>query len=131
MAWVYLIIAGLLEVAWTFGLKHSQGFTVLWPSIITIILIVASFVVLAKVMQVIEVGTAYAIFTGMGTAGTVILGIAMGESADPLKLLFIGILIIGIIGLKLVSGEKSDDSGGRSGGGSKAAVAAGTGKERN
>ncbi|GGG85310.1 DMT family transporter [Paenibacillus radicis (ex Gao et al. 2016)] len=109
MAWVYLILAGLLEVGWTFGLKESKGFTVLVPSVITIVLIIISFMLLARVMRYIEIGTAYAIFTGIGTVGTVILGIALGDSADPLKLMFLGILVIGIVGLKLVSGDKAED----------------------
>lgn len=105
-AWIYLIIAGLLEVGWTYGLKYSEGFTVLLPSVITVILIIISFMLLARVMRLIDIGTAYAIFTGIGTVGTVIIGIVvLGESTDPLRLFFIAILVAGIVGLKLVSGD--------------------------
>ncbi|MFX3636401.1 MAG: multidrug efflux SMR transporter [Candidatus Pristimantibacillus sp.] len=105
-AWIYLILAGLLEVGWTYGLKYSEGFTVLLPSVITIILIVISFILLARVMRLIDIGTAYAIFTGIGTVGTVIIGIlVLGEPTDPLRLFFIALLIAGIVGLKLVSGD--------------------------
>lgn len=106
VAWIYLIAAGLIEVAWTFGLKYSEGFTVLLPSVITVALILLSFVLLARVMQLIEIGTAYAVFTGIGTVGTVVVGIlVLDEPADPLRLLFIAILIAGIVGLKLVSSQ--------------------------
>lgn len=105
-AWIYLIIAGLLEVGWTYGLKYSEGFTVLIPSVITVVLIIISFMLLARVMRLIDIGTAYAIFTGIGTVGTVIIGIlVLGESTDPLRLFFIAILVAGIVGLKLVSGD--------------------------
>ncbi|MFF2092513.1 DMT family transporter [Paenibacillus sp. NPDC058174] len=134
MAWIYLVLAGLLEVGWTFGLKESKGFTVLVPSVITIVLIVISFMLLARVMRYIEIGTAYAIFTGIGTVGTVILGIMLGDSADPLKLMFLGILIIGIVGLKLVSGEKAEDKPAKTDlaadGASLSAAAKASGKER-
>ncbi|MUT65118.1 multidrug efflux SMR transporter [Paenibacillus sp. NEAU-GSW1] len=113
MGWIYLILAGLLEVGWTLGLKHSNGFTELVPSIITAVLIFLSFLLFARVIQTIEIGTAYAIFTGLGTVGTVIAGIAAGESADWKKLLFLTVLVVGIIGLKLVSNDKPQEDKGK------------------
>ncbi|WP_341279951.1 multidrug efflux SMR transporter [Paenibacillus sp. FSL H8-0537] len=106
-AWLYVILGGIFEVFWTFGLKYSKGFTDPLISVITVILIIISFVLFARSMQLLEIGTAYAVFTGIGTAGTVVFGIlVLGESADIKRLLLVGTLIIGIIGLKLVSSEK-------------------------
>ncbi|MDQ0061929.1 DMT family transporter [Paenibacillus harenae] len=111
MAWIYLLMAGFLEVGWTFGLKYSEGFTVLVPSIITVVLLAASFYLFAKSMQIIEIGTAYAMFTGMGTVGTVIAGIMfLDEPVDFWRMFFIVLLISGIVGLKLVSKDKKDES---------------------
>ncbi|QAY67683.1 DMT family transporter [Paenibacillus protaetiae] len=108
MAWIYLVLAGVLEVGWTFGLKYSEGFTQLVPSIITVVLLAASFILFARSMKVLEIGVAYAMFTGMGTVGTVIAGIlVLKEPADFWRLFFIALLVIGIIGLKLVSKEKT------------------------
>ncbi|MGO4542232.1 DMT family transporter [Paenibacillus sp. 2TAB19] len=110
MAWIYLLLAGFLEVGWTFGLKYSEGFTVLVPSIITVVLLAASFYLFAKSMQILEIGTAYAMFTGMGTVGTVIAGILfLKEPVDFWRLFFIVLLISGIVGLKLVSKDKKED----------------------
>lgn len=107
MQWIYLLLAGFLEVGWTFGLKYSEGFTVLVPSLITIVTLAASFMLFAKAMRAIEIGTAYAMFTGMGTAGTVIAGILiLNEPTDFWRLFFIVILLAGIVGLKLVSKDK-------------------------
>ncbi|MGG4144739.1 multidrug efflux SMR transporter [Paenibacillus algorifonticola] len=106
-AWLYVIFGGIFEVFWTFGLKYSKGFTDPLISVVTVILIIISFVLFARSMQLLEIGTAYAVFTGIGTAGTVVFGIlVLGESADIKRLLLVGTLIIGIIGLKLVSSEK-------------------------
>ncbi|MDQ0113553.1 DMT family transporter [Paenibacillus harenae] len=111
MAWIYLLMAGFLEVGWTFGLKYSEGFTVLVPSIITVVLLAASFYLFAKSMQIIEIGTAYAMFTGMGTVGTVIAGIMfLDEPVDFWRMFFIVLLISGIVGLKLVSKDKKEES---------------------
>jgi len=102
-----LLLAGFLEVGWTFGLKYSEGFTVLGPSIVTIVLLAASFLLFARAMRTIEIGVAYAMFTGLGTAGTVIAGIALlDEPVDFWRLFFIVLLLSGIIGLKLVSKDK-------------------------
>ncbi len=112
MQWLLLFFAGLLEIGWTFGLKYSEGFTKLQPSIITIVLLVASFMLFARAMRTIEIGVAYAMFTGIGTVGTVIAGIiVLNEPADFWRLFFIVVLIGGIVGLKLVSKEKKADAG--------------------
>ncbi|QHW32502.1 multidrug efflux SMR transporter [Paenibacillus rhizovicinus] len=106
MAWLYLLIAGFLEVAWAYGLQESEGFTKWLPSLITIALLAISFVCFAKAMKEIEIGTAYAVFTGIGTVGTVVVGIAvLDEPVDMLKLLFVALLVGGIVGLKVISGR--------------------------
>ncbi|SDX25848.1 multidrug efflux SMR transporter [Paenibacillus sp. CF384] len=106
MAWLYLLLAGLLEVGWAYGMQASDGFTEWLPSVITIVLLIISFMLFARAMRTIEIGTAYAIFTGIGTVGTVIVGIVRGEPADLLKLLFIAMLIGGIVGLKVISSKE-------------------------
>ncbi|WP_339205427.1 multidrug efflux SMR transporter [Paenibacillus sp. FSL K6-3182] len=107
MQWVFLLLAGFLEVGWTFGLKYSEGFTVLVPSIITVVLLVISFMLFARAMRTIEIGVAYAMFTGIGTVGTVLAGIIiLNEPADFWRLFFIALLVGGIVGLKLVSNDK-------------------------
>ena len=104
MKWLALIIAGLFEVGWALGLKYSQGFTKLVPSIFTIAGMIASFYFLSLALKSLPLGTAYAIWTGIGTVGTVILGITLfKEPIDIIRLICIGLIIIGIIGLKLVS----------------------------
>jgi quaternary ammonium compound-resistance protein SugE len=110
MAWIYLLIAGFLEVAWAYGLQQSEGFTQLWPSLITLALLACSFMLFAKAMAQIEIGTAYAVFTGIGTAGTVLIGIVvMNEPADALRLFFVALLIGGIIGLKMIAKDEPAD----------------------
>lgn len=104
MKWLLLVIAGLLEMCWAVGLKYSQGFTKLMPSVFTIVGMIASFYFLSLALRSLPLGTAYAIWTGIGTVGTVILGIILfKEPVDPIRLIFIGVIIIGIIGLKIVS----------------------------
>jgi quaternary ammonium compound-resistance protein SugE len=104
MKWVLLIAAGLLEMGWAVGLKYSQGFTKLLPSVFTVAGMTASFYFLSLALRYLPLGTAYAIWTGIGTVGTVVLGIFLfKEPADPARLVFIGLIIIGIIGLKMVS----------------------------
>ena len=106
MAWVYLLIAGVTEIIWAIGLKEAHGFTILLPSIVTIIFIVVSFFLFAKAMETIPIGTAYAIFTGIGAAGTAIVGILLfDEGAGIGKLLFLLLLLVGIVGLKLADGK--------------------------
>jgi quaternary ammonium compound-resistance protein SugE len=107
MQWIFLLLAGFLEVGWTFGLKYSEGFTLLVPSLVTIVLLAASFMLFARAMRTIEIGVAYAMFTGIGTVGTVIAGILiLNEPADFWRLFFIALLVGGIVGLKLVSKDK-------------------------
>ncbi|AGL00875.1 quaternary ammonium compound efflux SMR transporter SugE [Desulfoscipio gibsoniae] len=104
MKWLLLVIAGLLEMCWAVGLKYSQGFTKLMPSVFTIVGMIASFYFLSLALKSLPLGTAYAIWTGIGTVGTVILGIILfKEPVDMTRLIFIGFIVIGIIGLKLVS----------------------------
>lgn len=104
MSWFVLVCAGLLEVAWAVGLKYTDGFTRLWPTTATIVALIASVGLLAIAMRDLPLGTAYAVWTGIGTVGTVIFGIVIfGESAASLRLLCIAAIIAGIVGLKLVS----------------------------
>lgn len=105
MAWIVLIAAGLLEVGWAVGLKYTDGFTRLWPTLWTAGAMVLSLTLLGLALRTLPLGTAYAIWTGVGTIGTAILGILLfGEPADALRLACIGLIVAGIIGLKLVSG---------------------------
>ncbi|MDQ9170319.1 quaternary ammonium compound efflux SMR transporter SugE [Oxalobacteraceae bacterium R-40] len=102
MEWGILLIAGLFEVAWAIGLKYTEGFTRLWPSIGTAVAMILSVVLLGIAMKGIPVGTAYAIWTGIGTVGAVILGIVLfNEPANVGRLLCLGLILAGIAGLKL------------------------------
>lgn len=104
MAWIYLFVAGLFEVGWAVRLKYTEGFTRPWPTLWTIGAMVVSLSLLGLALKTLPLGTAYAIWTGTGTAGTVILGIWLfGEPADALRLACIGLIVAGIVGLKLVS----------------------------
>ena len=104
MAWVFLILAGLFEVGWAVGLRYSQGFSKALPSTLTAIAVVLSMYFLALALRTLPLGSAYAIWTGIGTVGTALLGIFLfGESQDPIRLLFLALIVIGIVGLKLVS----------------------------
>ncbi len=104
MAWIYLFIAGLFEVGWAVGLKYTEGFTRPWPTLWTVAAMIVSLTLLGLALRTLPLGTAYAIWTGTGTAGTVILGIWLfGEPADALRLACIGLIVAGIVGLKLVS----------------------------
>lgn len=104
MAWIHLIIAGVLEIFWAISLKYTDGFSRLWPSVLTISGMIASFYFLAQALKTIPVGTGYAIWTGIGAAGTAILGIILfSEPASWLRLLCIGLIVTGIIGLKLTA----------------------------
>lgn len=106
MAWFYLIIGGFLEIGWALGMKFSKGFTELVPSVVTVILILFSFYLFSQAMKQIPLGTAYAIFTGIGAAGTAIIGMAfLGEYASFSKIIFIVLLLTCIIGLKLTSNQ--------------------------
>jgi quaternary ammonium compound-resistance protein SugE len=104
MPWVYLTIAGLFEVVWAIGLKYSQGFTKLIPSIVTVCGMIISFYLLALATKTLPIGTAYAVWTGIGALGTVILGILFfHEPLNLLRVVFLFFILIGILGLKLTS----------------------------
>ena len=106
MAWLYLLVAGLMEVGWAVGLKYTEGFTRLWPSVWTGAALVLSMVLLAAAMRALPLGTAYAIWTGIGAVGTAALGILLfGESASPARLACIGLIVVGLVGLKLTSND--------------------------
>lgn len=105
MAWLLLIIAGLLETGWAIGLKHTDGFTKLWPSVLTIAGIALSMFLLAVAARTLPIGTAYPVWVGIGAAGAVVLGIVMlGEPAGWARLFFLALLLVAIVGLK-VTGE--------------------------
>ncbi|MGH9796370.1 MAG: quaternary ammonium compound efflux SMR transporter SugE [Candidatus Acidiferrales bacterium] len=104
MAWFYLLIAGLLEVAWAIGLKYTDGFKRLWPSMWTVAAMVVSFYFLSQALRTIPVGTGYAVWTGIGAVGTAALGIVLfSESAALPRLACIGLIVAGILGLKLTA----------------------------
>jgi quaternary ammonium compound-resistance protein SugE len=104
MAWTMLFVAGLLEIGWAIGLKYTDGFTRLTPSVLTIVSMIASVALLGLALKTLPVGTAYAVWTGIGTVGTALLGIALlGEPATVLRLICIGLIVAGIVGLKLVT----------------------------
>ncbi|HET6396470.1 MAG TPA: quaternary ammonium compound efflux SMR transporter SugE [Pseudoxanthomonas sp.] len=104
MAWIYLAVAGLFEVAWAVGLKYTDGWTRPWPSLGTAAAMAVSFWCLSQALRTIPIGTGYAVWTGIGAVGTAALGILLfGDSASPARLLCIGLIVAGIVGLKLVS----------------------------
>jgi quaternary ammonium compound-resistance protein SugE len=104
MDWLFLIIAGVFEIIWATGLKYTEGFTRLWPSMGTLAAMAVSMVLLAQALKTIPVGTGYAIWTGIGAAGTAVMGIVLfGESRQVLRLLCIGLIVAGIVGLKFSS----------------------------
>ncbi|GFE85798.1 quaternary ammonium compound efflux SMR transporter SugE [Steroidobacter agaridevorans] len=104
MAWVLLLIAGLFEIGWAIGLKYTDGFTRLWPSIGTAISMIISVALLGWAMRSLPVGTAYAVWTGIGAVGTVVLGIVLfGEAMTVARLACVALIVAGILGLKLAS----------------------------
>ncbi|WP_457092468.1 quaternary ammonium compound efflux SMR transporter SugE [Microvirga sp. P5_D2] len=104
MAWTYLVLAGLLEIGWAIGLKYTEGFTRLVPSVLTGLSMVASVVLLGLALKTLPVGTGYAVWTGIGTVGTALLGIyLLGEPATAMRLACIGLIVTGILGLKLAT----------------------------
>jgi quaternary ammonium compound-resistance protein SugE len=104
MAWILLSLAGVLEIAFAFFMKSSVGFTRLIPALLTVATGVSSVVMLSAALRTLPVGTGYAIWTGIGAAGTAIVGIVfLGDSAAPMRLLCIGLILAGVIGLRLVS----------------------------
>jgi quaternary ammonium compound-resistance protein SugE len=104
MAWIYLTVAGLFEIGWAIGLKYTEGFTRLLPSVWTIVSMILSIVLLGLALKTLPVGTAYAVWTGIGAVGTAALGIYLfAEPATVARLLCIGLILSGIVGLKLVT----------------------------
>ena len=106
MQWIILFVAGLFEVGWAIGLKYTEGFTKFWPSLFTVSCMIISMGLLAYAVKYLPVGTAYAIWTGIGAVGTAILGIILfNESKELVRIFFIFLIIVGIVGLKIFSGN--------------------------
>lgn len=106
VAWILLLLAGLFEVVWAFALKQSEGFSRLWPSAVTLGGMLVSFWLLAAAMRVLPLGTAYAIWTGIGAVGAFVVGIlVLGESASAARIASAALIMAGIVGLKLTSGH--------------------------
>lgn len=104
MAWVYLFLAGLLEIGWALGLKYTDGFTKLTPTLFTVAAMIGSFILLGQALRVLPIGTAYAIWTGIGAVGTAILGMMIfGEPRDLARILCILLIVAGIVGLKFTT----------------------------
>ena len=104
MAWNILFVAGLLEIAWAIGLKYTEGFTQLVPSVLTLAAMAGSVILLGLALKTLPIGTAYAVWTGIGAVGTATLGIILfGEPATAFRLASIGLIVAGIVGLKLVT----------------------------
>ena len=104
MVWITLLLAGLFETGWAIGLKYTEGFTRLWPSVWTVVAMVISLGLLGLAMKGLPVGTAYAVWVGVGAVGTVILGIVLlGEPANTARLISVALIIAGIVGLKLAT----------------------------
>ncbi len=104
MAWIYLLLAGLTEIAWAIGLKHTHGWTRLWPSVFTATLMIISFGLLSQALKTLPIGTGYAVWTGIGAVGTAIIGIVFfDEPRTAVRLICIACILVGIIGLKISS----------------------------
>jgi len=104
MNWFILVVAGLFEIGWAIGLKYTEGFTRLWPTVGTVLAMIISLGLLGISMKSLPVGTAYAVWVGVGAVGTAILGIVLlGESANPMRLLSLTVIVAGIVGLKLAT----------------------------
>lgn len=104
MAWTILFVAGLMEIGWAIGLKYTEGFSKLLPSVLTLACMLASIVLLGLAVKTLPIGTAYAVWTGIGAVGTAVLGmILFGDPATALRLACIGLIVAGIVGLKLVT----------------------------
>jgi len=104
MVWLVLFLAGLFEICWAVGLKYTEGFTRLWPTVGTVVAMAISFGLLSQAMKTLPLGTAYAIWTGIGAVGTALVGIILfGESANLARLACIGLIAAGIVGLKLAT----------------------------
>lgn len=105
MAWVLLLLAGLLEIGWAVGLKYTHGFTRLWPSVLTLSTMAASMYLLALAARTLPIGTAYAVWVGIGAAGTAVLGtILFNEARDVARFACVGLIVAGVIGLRLLDG---------------------------
>lgn len=105
MAWVYLIVAGLLEIVWAVSLKRTEGFTRLGPSLFTLVTMAASFYLLSLALRTLPTGTGYAVWVGIGAAGTALLGILfLGEPKSAFRLVSLGLILLGVIGLRLAEG---------------------------
>jgi len=112
MAWVILVVAGLFEVGWAIGLKYTDGFTRLWPTLWTVLAMVISLLLLGIGMKSLPVGTAYSVWVGVGAVGTVMLGIVLfGEPVSAPRLISVALIIAGIIGLKLATPQGNAGSG--------------------
>ncbi|MFH8619093.1 DMT family transporter [Streptomyces sp. NPDC017979] len=106
MAWVLLIVAGILEVGWSIGMKFTEGFTKLWPSVFTGLGIVASMVLLAQATKTLPIGTAYGVWVGIGAAGAAIVGmVALNEPVTAARIFFVSLLLVAVVGLKATSGH--------------------------
>lgn len=104
MPWLMLLVAGLFEIGWAIGLKYTQGFTRFWPSVGTLVAMVASVGLLGLALRTLPVGTAYAVWTGIGAVGTVVFGIVLlGEPVSVARLVCVGLIVAGIVGLKLTA----------------------------
>ncbi|MBC2877759.1 MULTISPECIES: DMT family transporter [Streptomyces] len=106
MAWILLVVAGLLEVGWSVGMKYTDGFTRLWPSVFTVAGIVASMLLLSRAARTLPIGTAYGVWVGIGAAGAAVLGMTvLGEPAGAARISFVALLLVAVIGLKMTSGH--------------------------
>jgi quaternary ammonium compound-resistance protein SugE len=104
MSWIYLLIAGLLEIGWAIGLKYTEAFTRLWPSVATVACMIVSFLLLGLSLKNLPIGTAYAVWTGIGAAGTAVFGmIFLGESRDLARIVCLLLIVSGVVGLKMFS----------------------------
>ena len=105
MAWILLFIAGLLEVVWAYFMKQSSGFTRLWPSVITLVTMAASFALLSVSMKTLPLGTAYAIWTGIGAVGAFVVGvILLNEGVHPMRVAAAGVIVVGLVMMRLAPG---------------------------
>ncbi len=102
MAWFYVALAGLLEVVWAYYMKKSEGFSILVPSVVTLVTMIGSFLLLSVAMRSLPLGTAYAVWTGIGALGAFLVGIVfLGEAASVFRVLSVGLILAGLVGLKL------------------------------
>lgn len=112
MAWALLVVAGLLEVVWAIGIKRSEGFTRLWPSVVTLAAMAASFYLLSLAVRTLPIGTAYAVWVGIGAAGAAILGMVMlREPASAARVAFLALLLVSIVGLKMTTPPEGGGAG--------------------